>query len=226
MDYLTVILSSLFSIAVLLAVTKIIGARQLSELSLFDYINGITIGSIAAEAATCDDFSETLKKIVAVVIYGIVTVVVSMVTDKSLTMRRFFNGAPLILMYEGKLNYGNFKKARLDIDEFMVRARNSGYFNLSDIHTAIFEANGKVSFLPMGNNKPVTPKDLKMNLPNDYPVHEIIVDGKIMNKTLEKIGKNEKWLRDEMKNKRIADIHDVFLATCDIKGETDFYLKG
>ena len=96
MDLLNIALTSIGSIIVLFLLTKLIGNRQMSELNMFDYINGITIGSIAAEMATSleDDF---LKPLLAMIIYGVVTVLISILANKNIKLRRFFNGKTLIL---------------------------------------------------------------------------------------------------------------------------------
>lgn len=225
MDIVKIVLNTFFSALFLLFITKMIGSRQLSELSLFDYINGITIGSIAAEMATSKNFGDAFLYLISMLVYGLFAIIIAYMSDKSLKMRYIINGKPILLMYEGKLYYDNFKKAKLDINEFLVRARNSGYFDINELHTAVFETNGKVSFLPKAENKPVISKDLKLNLPNDYPVDELIVDGVIIERSLEKIGKDTKWLMNELKNKRIIDVNDVFLATYDIKGNLKVYFK-
>ncbi len=225
MDYIRIILNTLFSAFFLLLITKLIGARQLSELSLFDYINGITIGSIAAEMAIAESYKNAILFLLSMIIYGLFAIFIACITDKSLKARYIINGKPILLMYEGRLFYDNFKKARLDINEFLVRARNSGYFDINELHSAVFETNGKISFLPKSEYKAVMPGDLKLNLPNDYPVHELIVDGVIITESLDKIGKTEAWLLNELKSKKIIDIKDVFIATYDIKGDLNFFLK-
>ena len=107
MSYVQVILTALLSVVVLFLITRLIGYRQLSELSLFDYINGITIGSIAAELATGerDEIGEIL---VAMVIYGAFAIILALITDKSITMRRLIVGNPIVLMKNGRLYYEGF----------------------------------------------------------------------------------------------------------------------
>ncbi len=159
MLYLKVVLTTILSVVLLFAITRLIGYRQLSELSLFDYINGITIGSIAAELATCEQ-GETLQISIAMVIYGIFSILVAFLTDKSTKLRKLFVGNPTLLMKNGRLYYEGFRKSRLDVNEFLMKCRNNGYFDITQIDTAILEPNGRVSFLPVSQNRPVTPKDM------------------------------------------------------------------
>lgn len=140
MEILKVALTSVFSAVTLFIIAKIIGHKQMSQLDFFDYITGITIGSIAAELAT--EIEEPLKPFVAMIVYGAITFILSVATRKMPRIRKFVNGTPTIIMNNGKIYRKNLKKAKLDLSEFMVMCRQEGYFNLNDIQTAIFEYNG------------------------------------------------------------------------------------
>ena len=224
MSYLQVILTTVLSVVVLFAITRLIGYRQLSELSLFDYINGITIGSIAAELATCEK-GEVPEILIAMIIYGIFSILVAVLTDKSIAMRRFIVGNPTLLMKNGRLYYEGFKKSHLDVNEFLMKCRNNGYFDITQIDTAILEPNGRVSFLPVSENRPVTPKDLKINVTQDMLVANVVIDGKIIEKSLDSIGKDRTWLLNQLKNQKQTDMSKILLASCDSKGTLTVYLK-
>lgn len=224
MSYLQVFLTTILSVVVLFALTKLIGYRQLSELSLFDYINGITIGSIAAELATCerDEIGEIL---IAMVVYGVFSILVAMLTDKSIAMRRFIVGNPTVLMKNGRLYYEGFKKSHLDVNEFLMKCRNNGYFDITQIDTAILEPNGRVSFLPVSENRPATPKDMKIAVTQDELVANVVIDGKVIEKSLRLIGKDPTWLRNQLKNQNQTDMSKILLASCDSKGTLTVFLK-
>ena len=147
MNIIKIISLSLGSLVILFLLTKLMGNREISQLTMFDYIVGITIGSIAAEMSTSLE-NNFIEPVVAMLIYGIVSFSISFFTCKSLNMRRFFTGKAKILLDNGKLYRKNFKSAKLDINEFLMECRINGYFNLSDIQTAILEPNGRISFLP------------------------------------------------------------------------------
>lgn len=224
MSYLQVLLTTVLSVVVLFAITRLIGYRQLSELSLFDYINGITIGSIAAELATCER-EEIIQILIAMVVYGIFSILVAMLTDKSIVMRRFIVGNPTVLMKNGRLYYEGFKKSHLDVNEFLMKCRNNGYFDITQIDTAILEANGRVSFLPVSENRPATPKDLKLAVTQDELVANVIIDGKIIEKSLNMIGKDSNWLHNRLKNQNQTDLSKILLASCNGKGTLTVFLK-
>ena len=125
----------------------------MSQLSMFDYIIGITIGSIAAEMATALE-TEFWQPLLAMGIYALVAVIFSILSTKSLKSRRLISGTTLVLFDNGILYRKNFKTAKLDLDEFLMICRINGYFNLNDIQTALLETNGKISFLPKAEKRP------------------------------------------------------------------------
>ena len=137
MEFLKVVLTALLSAAALFLTAKIMGHKQMSQLDFFDYITGITIGSIAAELAT--ELEEPWKPLIAMIVYGVLAFGLSVISSKFPRIRKFINGTPTIVMNNGKLYRKNMKKAKLDLSEFMVMCRQEGYFNLNDIQTAVFE---------------------------------------------------------------------------------------
>ena len=151
-----------------------------------DYITGITIGSIAAELAT--ELENPWKPLTALVLYGLVTWLVSAVDLKWMRTRRYLNGAPVILMDGGKLFRDNLKRMNLELSEFLVLCRQQGYFDLSAIRTAVFEYNGTLSILPYSNRRPATPQDLSLELSPEYLSVEVILDGRIIDENLHRMG--------------------------------------
>ena len=128
MEFLYIVILSIVSLAVLFIITKVIGFRQISEMSFFDYVIGITIGSIAAEMSTNIDL-EWWKGITAMAVYGIIGVILSLLSQKSLAARKIISGKPIILIEKGKIIKKNMKKARIELDDLLSSARGNGYFN-------------------------------------------------------------------------------------------------
>lgn len=212
-EFSHVFFSSAFSIIVLFLLTKIMGYRQLTQLSFFDYVIGITIGSIAAEMAT-DLENEWWKPVAAMVIYALGAIASSVISLKSIKARKFFTGAPLVMMYKGKIIYENMKKARYDINDLLSEARIEGYFDISEIEFAIMEHNGKVSFLPKTENKLVTKKDMNVAADKASLTANLVIDGEIVKSALAAVGKNETWLRNELKKQKLVP-KDLALVTYD-----------
>ncbi len=210
MDILKVVLTALLSVAALFIIAKLMGHKQVAQLDFFDYVSGITIGSIGAELAT--ELEEPLKPLIALGIYGCVSLLLTLLTHRSPKTRKFINGTPTILMNEGKLYRKNLKKAKLDLSEFLLLCREQGYFDLAEIQTAIFEHNGKLSILPMAANRPVTPDDMKIPAKATHIGTEIIMDGRIMGENLTRMGRDEKWLEDQLKSQGYTSPREIFLG--------------
>lgn len=223
MDIINVILASFASIVALFFLCKFIGYRQMSQMSLFDYINGITIGSIAAEMAT--ELETPIYPLIAMIIYAVVAVFLSIATDKSLKLSRFVNGYPLVLLDDDKLFYNNFKKAKIDVEEFQIQCRNSGYFDITAIQTALLEPNGTVSILPKTIHKPATPKDLNIKVPQEYMVFNLVLDGVMIVSNLKILERDEDWLIKQLKSQGYNDYHDLLLVTCNHKHEITAYKR-
>ncbi len=213
MSLLVLCLTTLGSFAALFLVTKFIGHKQIAELDFFDYITGITIGSIAAEMAT--ELEQPWKPLIAMVIYGGITLLLSVVSNKFPRTRKYLNGTPTILMDHGKLYRENMKKAKLDLSEFMVMCRQQGYFDLTSIQTAIFEYNGKLTILPVSSQRPATPNDMNLAPEQELLFTELIMDGRILEDNLKRMGLDLTWLDKQLKQHKIHSAQDVFLAVCD-----------
>lgn len=213
MVFIKLCLIALGSFAVLFLVAKFIGHKQIAQLDFFDYITGITIGSIAAEMAT--ELEEPWKPLTAMFLYGGVTLLLSIISNKFPRSRKYLNGSPTILMDNGKLFYKNLKKAKLDLSEFMVMCRQQGYFDLTNIQTAVFEYNGKLTILPVTSQRPATPKDLNVIPDQELLFTELIMDGRILEDNLKRMGLDLTWLDKQLKQHHVHSPKDVILAVCD-----------
>lgn len=224
MDLLKIVWLSLGSLLALFILTKIMGNKEMSQLSMFDYIIGITIGSIAAEMSTALE-NDFLQPLLAMIIYALASIVISFVSYKSLKVNRFLTGPSLILLDNGEIYRKNLKKAKLDITEFLMQCRTSGYFNLSDIQTAILEPNGKISFLPKAEKRPATPSDMNISVPVDRVVVNVVLDGIVLKENLYHTGNDELWLEKQLVSQGIQNVDDIYLATCDCNNNLSVYLK-
>lgn len=221
MEYLTICYQALFSIIALFVLTKFMGYRQVSQFSMFDYINGITIGSIAAEMAI-DLEGNFMKPFVAMVVYTVVVILLSKLSQKSIRLRRLINGKAITLYQNGEIYNENLKKAKMNVDEFLVECRINGYFDLSQVECALLEPNGKISFLPVTEDRPATPKDLGIKPAQEEVFANVIIDGHVMPQNLKHIGRDMNWLNQKLEGQNIKKIEDVFLAICD--RQDNFYV--
>ncbi len=222
MEYGKVILASLLSALILFIIAKMIGHKQVSQLELFDYITGITLGSIGAELATTLD-QPWWKPVIAMIVFGAVTVALSFLTRKFPRSRKYINGTPTIIMSNGKILRQNMKKAKLELSEFMMLCRQEGYFHLSDIAVAVYETNGKLTILPVSTKRPLQPEDISMVPSAEGIDTELIMDGRILGENLKRAGLDEIWLKKQLSQQGIGSPKDVFLAQCDTNHHLTIY---
>ena len=210
MEIIKVILTALLSVSSLFIITKIMGHKQVAQLDFFDYVSGITIGSIGAELAT--ELEKPYKPLIALAIYGLASLLLNLLAHKIPRTRKYINGTPTILMNDGNLYRKNLKKAKLDLSEFMLLCREQGYFDLDEIQTAIFEHNGKLSILPKAANRPATPDDLKITAKATHIGVEVIMDGRVMGENLSRMGRDVNWLTKQLNIQGCKDAKEIFLG--------------
>ena len=193
--------------------TKLMGTKQVSQMTMFDYVTGITVGSIAAELAT--ELEEPAKPLTAMVVYGLVAVLISIITCKSLKLRAWITGKPLVLLENGVIYRENLKKAKLDLNEFLTYCRIGGWFDLSQLQTAVLEHNGSVSFLPKEKDRPATPTDLDLSPKQSNLQTPFIMDGQLLRDNIHQAGKEEVWVRRSLLGQGYQNEREVFLAVWD-----------
>ncbi len=223
-EVLYIIALSLGSIIALFILTKLMGYRQMSQMSMFDYINGITIGSIAAEMSTSLD-KNFVQPLVAMTVYAIAALFLSWISTKSIKARGIIEGNPVILLNDGKIYEKNLRKAKIDVSEFLVQCRVNGYFDISKLETAVLEGNGKISFLPKSTERPATPNDMKLTPSQEHLVSNVIIDGKVFYKNLAHTGNDLKWLKNQIEKQGAKEIEDILLATCDTENTLTIFYK-
>lgn len=224
MNLIKIFFASIGSLIAMFVFTKLIGNKQMSQLNMFDYINGITIGSIAAEMATNLD-SDFVYPLLAMTVYAVAIWLISFISQKNLKLRRFFEGRSLMLMGNGKLYRENFKIAKLDLNEFLTQCRISGYFSLSEIEEAFIEPNGQLSFNPKSADRPLKPSDMGISPSKEKAEYTIIIDGYVVEDNLKDCGKDLNWLHSELNRLSIGSVKDIFFASCGSDNRLTAYKK-
>ena len=204
-------------------ITKLLGKKQVSQLSLFDYVIGISIGNFAAEMTINLD-SEYLHGTVAVIVFGLVAYTVSVLTMKSIRLRRFFMGRPTILIQNGKLLMKGLQKVKFDVNDLLEECRINGYFDISQIAYGIMETSGKLSILPKSEYQNVILKDLNIKSEKVGLCANVIIDSKIMMDAVRNMNVNKDWIMHELKIKG-KKIENVLLATLDNDKKLKVYEK-
>lgn len=223
--YLEIFIRALISVLALLIIARIIGVRQISQLTFYDYVTGITIGSIAGTLAIDPDIPLGYS-LLALAVFGVISVIISLMTSKSIVMRRLLTGTSKFLIYKGNFVEHNMKMARFDVNDILRELRSQGYFNVSEIEYAVLESNGKLSVLPKSQFRPANSQEVGIELPEAGITSDVIIDGKIMEENLAQHNVNKEWIMSELKNQGIENVKDIMLANLNDNMELSVYFKG
>lgn len=214
---LVVVVRSLIGFFSLLIFARIIGKSQISQLTFFDYVLGITIGSMAASLAT-DLSSRAWPHWVALITWAALGYVMEKITIKWRYAAKFLEGDPVIVVMSGKIMDDALRKTNYRISELMGLLRNKGIFDVSQVDFAILEPNGQLSVLQKPENLPLTPKDMNIKASSSGISSELIYDGMIVEQNLRQFKKDKKWLQKELQKQGIKDVSEVFFASLNPAG--------
>lgn len=212
-DWLHILYRSLATLVILFAFTRILGKKQISQLSFFEYIMGITLGELAGFIST-DIERNYFHGLIALCVWFAVPFGIEMLTLKSVKLREWLEGKSRVLVKEGKVMEDNLKKERLTADEFMEMLRGKNVFKLADVEFASMESDGQLSVLLKKEKQPVTPSDLGIRTVNEVEPQTVIIDGNIMQEPLATIGLNPQWLLTELEKIGVS-VENVFLGQVD-----------
>lgn len=213
---------AIISLLTLFLITKMLGKKQVSEMSLFDYVIGISIGNFAAEM-TINLESAEINGIFAVIVFGLVAILVSFISMHSIHLRRFFVGVPTIVIQDGKILKKNMKKIHLNTNELLEDCRIKGYFDIKKIAYAVMEVNGDLSILPKAGSATVTPDDININVSKEYVPATVIMDGRVLEHNLTLINKDKDWLFKRLNEQGFNDLKRIILCTVN-NTDIDVYL--
>ena len=219
-----VIFRTIIVLVILFFITKCMGKKQVSQMNIYDYLIGITIGSIAADISL-DIEKNLIAGIASLIIYGLSAILVTYLTLKSISFRRLFSGVPTILIDSGNIIEKNMYKEGIDINDLQEEARQHGYFDLNKINYAILETNGNISFLPKAKYETITKEDMKLKTSNEGLCANLIIDGTLLEYNLTNMNKDKKWLDKELKKKGYQDYSNILLLTLDNKDNIVIYDK-
>lgn len=216
-DWLEILLTAILSFVTLFIIAKILGKKQVGELDFIDYVVGISIGSIAAEMATNTADKPFYEYLISFGVYFILTLIIDFLSQKTNILKKFFKGSPLVIIKDGKIDYNQLKKSKLDINDVIGLAREKNYFNFEDIAYGVFETDGTLSILPKSNVRPVVSEDLNLHKEKSVLPQNVIVDGQISKFSLNFLKKDEFWLKKRLKINTKKDLKNILLAIYDEK---------
>lgn len=215
-DWINIIMRSLFFLVALFLITKWLGKKQISQLSFFEYVTGITIGNVGAEMAI-ETEPNFFHGVLSIVTFALIPYLAGVISLKNKTFRNFVEGKGTVIIKGGKILEENMKKEKYTIDELLSLLRKKDVFNVADVEFAVLEPAGELTVLLKKENRPLTLKDLGMNAVPDKQSETVIMDGEILDEPLAASGKNRNWLQTELDKAGLA-VNNVFLAQIDSQG--------
>ncbi|SEM85819.1 DUF421 domain-containing protein [Lihuaxuella thermophila] len=215
--WLEIVLRTLAAVVSLFILTKILGKRQVSQLSFFEYITGITIGNIAGFLCLETDYP-WYTGILALVVWGAVSLGLEFLQLKSKTARNWIDGKPTVLIRRGKILEDHLKKERLNTDELLEQLRKKNVFQVADVEFALMEPSGDINVLLKKEHQPLTAKHLGIQVGPEAEPQAVIMDGNILDEPLATLGLNRGWLATELEKLGVA-VENVFLAQVDSYGQ-------
>lgn len=212
-EILYLMLVAFCSVVALFVIAKLLGKRQISQLEFVDYIIGISIGSISAEMATDIGDKPIYYYLIALAIYFLFDVIINLLGRTSPFLKHFLKGRPLVIIYDGKINYANLNRSKLSINDVISMAREQGYFDISKIKYAVFENSGKLSIMPVEQQQPLVAQDFDLKKPSQLPFY-VVTDGRISFSTLNELQKDKTWLLNKL-NIKEKELKNIILAIYD-----------
>ncbi|MFD9627506.1 DUF421 domain-containing protein [Peribacillus muralis] len=216
-NWVEIVLRSLFFLIVLFLITKVLGKKQLSQLSFFEYVTGITIGNVGAELATKVE-GNIIHGVLSILVFALAPFLAGAISLKSKTFRDLVEGKASVFIKDGKVMEDNLKKEKYTIDELLALLRKKDVFDVSEVEFALLEANGDFSVMLKKQNQPLTPKDLNIRVAAVKEPQTIIMDGLILDEPLSTIGLNRNWLHTELDKLGVL-LENVFLAQANSNGQ-------
>ncbi|WP_018752418.1 DUF421 domain-containing protein [Paenibacillus sanguinis] len=218
--WVEIILRTLLAAVVLFIITRLLGKRQISQLSFFEYTTGITIGSLAAYISLDVDV-EWYIGLVAVGVWFLISISVEYVQLKSKRFRSWIDSSSTVLIQDGKILEGNLKKERLTNEELLEQLRKKSIFKTAEVEFAVMEPDGQINALLKTEHQPLTPAQLGLKVPPEPEPQTIILSGNIMNEPMAALGLSHRWLNNELKKLGVS-LEQVNLGQVDAYGQ--FYV--
>lgn len=194
----------------ILILARIIGKKQISQLTFFHYVTGITFGSIAAEISAQVE-TPFLDGLVSLIWWAVLTIAVSYISFRSKKARVLFDDKPSIVIKNGVILNNELRKARLHTDELAMMLREQSIFSFDEVLYAVFETNGELSVLKKPLARTATKEDVSVSAPSpQYLPMELVSDGQIIKQNLSDLQLTEDWLVKKLAKKNIHDINKVY----------------
>ncbi|CUH97473.1 hypothetical protein P22_3604 [Propionispora sp. 2/2-37] len=222
---LVVVIRSVISFVILLLLVRLMGKQQVAQLTFFDYVVGITIGSMASTLSVQVN-EDLLSTLAGLATWTILAILLAILSLHSVWIRKMVDGEATVVVENGKILEDKLKQIRIPIEQLISELRTQGVFNITDVEFAMFEPGGKISIQKKSQKQPVTPGDLNISTKYDGLPTNLILDGIVLQDALHSLNLTKAWLEHQLSKQNIQDITEISLAQLDTKGNLYVDLKG
>lgn len=197
-----------------LVLSRLMERRLISQMTFFDFVVGISMGSMVANASFGSG-KVSLSAAIALVALSALSIITGYLHIKSFKISKLVDSEPVTLVENGVIMEKNMNNIRMTIDELMAKLREKNAFSLADVEFAIMETDGELSVLPKADKQPLTPKHMNIQTESAGLTRDVIIDGKVMEENLTGAGLNMEWLNSQLNSQNIKDASEVFYAGID-----------
>lgn len=218
LHYIEVLLQTLLAFTAIMIYARLLGKQQIGQLTFFEYVNGITLGSIAAVMCSDVEPEHTGLHFFALTIFAALTYLMGFLSIRSRPVRKLVTGEATIVVHNGKILEDNMRKMNYNLDELSMQLREQNIFKIEDVEYAILEPDGHLSVLPKSQKRPLTPADLNIATRYEGLSSELVVDGEIVFQNLQQNNLTVDWLRDQISSRGVTDLKQIAYAAINTDG--------
>lgn len=222
-----IVLRAIVMFIALFIIVKILGKKQIKNLTLYDYILSITIGSIAADSIISLD-TPLYDGLIAIIVFALIGYLASLLSLQSHFVEEFIDGEPIVLFENNNFIYPNLDKAKMSVAKVLEHCRLKGCFDINELDSAVLEPSGDVSILLKGASQPLTSNDVKNDIQKNSKKqtlsHILVVDGSIDSEELKKSKKTKTWLNNYLKTKH-QKLENISLLSVDKNNKVTILIK-
>ncbi|WP_087974635.1 DUF421 domain-containing protein [Oceanobacillus rekensis] len=195
----------------LLVVIRLLGKKELSQLTPFDFVYMLVLGGLV-EDTIYDDLVTVWEMLYAVALWAVLIFIIELIVRKFDKLRPIIKGEPSIIINDGVLDVKQLKKNKLESEQLRTMLRQQGIFSIKDVKFAILEPSGQLSIMEADSSTPVTAEMLNIDPGESTLSHLLVDEGRIEKKVLQSIGKDEKWLIDRLNKEGYSNVRQIYYA--------------
>ena len=213
-EILVTFIRAIITYALALILTILMGRKLISQMTFFDFVVGVSMGSMAANLSIGSKNTIT-SSLTSLITFALLTILIGYIHIKNFKVRKIINSEPVVLISYGNIVEHNMKRVRITIEQLTMLLREKNFFSLADVEFAILESNGKLSVLPKADKAPLTPSHMNIPTVSKGLMRDIVIDGNLMKENLSFAGIDIQWLNSQLNMNGIKNISDIFYAGID-----------